>query len=476
MSAELVPYIDGMQQGQGYDTYLQSLRVANAVTVTSEAPSSNPYDITYKSTEIEEYTQLAKSLEITAGAAISGWGQSVNVDASYLNRSEFESATTTFQVQVSARQQVPTDNTYSFNQYTTTTPNATYGDRFIADIIKGGKFLARVSISSISKSNTEEIKEAAKVAGTMYGVTGEVTEEVKNAVSSIQKNSRTTVWIHIFGGGKKLVESKRIDSGPEDDDSPLFKIKEQAEAFYNNLQKDVDNYSLYGVLWKYTNVPNFNNAFVPFDYTAAKQQSWNLFEDFTQYGVYIDGVKKMPVDKFQNGRQQQADLYDEGTNVNVAISNKVQAIDNDPTEMNKPLPYPKPYEYQKKVLLALKTITYIAQERTVNGGSLTDIALPTLQGGATELFRFKAFDFGSVVGTSAVSFGKRDSSYICVNGQRVGNGYQEESVFWIFPNQEEGVAERKVNVNKVKSADLVRLSLTETGPKFLFDFYVGQSA
>ncbi|GKZ55827.1 hypothetical protein AnigIFM49718_000993 [Aspergillus niger] len=468
MTAELVPYIDGMQKGQGYDTYLQSLRVANAVTVTSEPPTSNPYDIIYESIDIEEYTQLAKSLEITAGAAISGWGQSVNVDASYLNRSEFESATTTFQVQVSARQQVPTDNTYSFNQYTTTTPNATYGDRFIADIINGGKFLARVSISSISKSNTEEIKEAAKIAGTMYGATGEVTEEVKSAVSTIQKNSRTTVWIHIFGGGKKHFESKRIDSGPEDDDSPLFKIKEQAEAFYKDLQNDVDNYSLYGVLWKYTNVPDFNDAFVPFDYTAAKQQSWNLFEDFTQYGVYIDGVKNMPADKFQGGRQQQADLYDEGTNV--------QAIDNNPDEeLNKPLPYPKPFEYQKKVLLALKTVTYIAQERTVNGSSLTDIALPTLQGGATELFRFKAFDFDSVVGTSVVSFGKRDSSYICQNGQRVGNGYQEESVFWIFPNQEEGVAEQNVNVNKVKSADLVRLSRTETGPQFLFNFYGEQS-
>jgi hypothetical protein len=30
----------------------------------------------------------------------------------------------------------------------------------IIDFIKGGKFLARVSISSISKSSTEEIKQA----------------------------------------------------------------------------------------------------------------------------------------------------------------------------------------------------------------------------------------------------------------------------------------------------------------------------
>lgn len=34
------------------------------------------------------FRKLAKSLEITAGAAISGWDQSAKVDASYLNRSE----------------------------------------------------------------------------------------------------------------------------------------------------------------------------------------------------------------------------------------------------------------------------------------------------------------------------------------------------------------------------------------------------
>lgn len=34
----------------------------------------------------------------------------------------------------------------------------------------------------------------------------------------------------------------------------------------------------------------------------------------------------VPVDKFLGGRQQQADLYDEGTRVNVAISNKVNPM------------------------------------------------------------------------------------------------------------------------------------------------------
>ncbi|KAH3159516.1 hypothetical protein KXV34_001635 [Aspergillus fumigatus] len=463
MVAELVPYVDGMQRGQGYDTYLQELRVANAVTITSKSPPSETYDLTYKSVQIEEYTELAKSLEITAGAAISGWGQSAQIDTSYLNRSKFESATTTYQVEVSSQQQATIDNTYSFNKISTTDPNASYGDRFVADFIKGGKFLARVSISSISKSSTEEVKEAAKVAFTMYGVTGEVTEEVKHAVSSIQKNSRITIWIHISGGGTKLGETKRIDSGPDDEDSPLFKIKKEADNFYQELKDGKHKYRRFGVLWKYTNVPDFNNAFDPFDlFTLTMSKR-------------VRNI--VPVDKFLGGRQQQADLYDEGTRVNVAISNKIAAIDKDPTDVDKPLPYPKPYEFQRKVLRALKTVTYIAQERSVDGGRLTDIALPTLQGGAEKLFEFKAFDFDAVVGTSVVSFGKRDSSYICLNGQRASDfGYKEESVFWTFPFPVDQVAEQKINVSKLKSADLIRLSRTETGPSFLFDVYTEKSS
>lgn len=93
-----------------YNTYLQDLRVANAVTITAEHELPPSYDITYQSEEITDYKsvkyfknhnlawehnetlttsrKLAQSLDITAGAAISGWGQDGRVDSKYLNRSE----------------------------------------------------------------------------------------------------------------------------------------------------------------------------------------------------------------------------------------------------------------------------------------------------------------------------------------------------------------------------------------------------
>jgi hypothetical protein len=49
---------------------------------------------------------------------------------------------------------------HSFNKIQTTTPHATYGDRFIADFIKGGHFYARVSITAKNSSETSELKQS----------------------------------------------------------------------------------------------------------------------------------------------------------------------------------------------------------------------------------------------------------------------------------------------------------------------------
>ncbi|RAL08229.1 uncharacterized protein BO97DRAFT_408450 [Aspergillus homomorphus CBS 101889] len=470
MVVELVPYFDGMQQGQGYNTYTQDICVANAVTVKPDTPLPDTYDLYYQSDLVSDYKKLAQSLEISAGAAISGWGQSAKIDASYLNRAEFEASTVTYQVEVSSQQQGTIGNTYSFNKIKTDNPNETYGDRFITDFIKGGKFLARVSITSTSKSTSEEIKQSAEVAFSMYGATGKVTEEVKTAVQHINKNSRTRVRMHVSGGGGTTLFSAESDS--DESGSQLYEIKKQADNFYQELKEGKHRYRRFAILWKYTNVPNFEGAFRPLDYTFASKKSWTLFEDFTRYGVVNDSIQKIPATKFNEGRTQQAALYTEGTNNEEAISNLVQAINKDPSKVNTVVPYPSPDKLEHKLLLSIKTVTMIAQERTLNNGSLTDIALPKLGPSAEKLFEFKAYDFENVFKTTVVSFGQKDDSYICLVGQRVSDyGYREESCFWVFLEQVSGVSEQRVVVSKLKSADLVRLSRQEPGTKFLFDFY-----
>ncbi|GLA52056.1 hypothetical protein AnigIFM63604_008684 [Aspergillus niger] len=439
--AELVPYFDGMQQGQGYNTYLQQIGVADAVTITPGQPESATYDLFYRSERIDEYTKLAQSLEISAGAAISGWGQSSQIDAGYLDRLSFESSTVTYQVEVSSRQQASIGNSYSFNQISTDTPNRLYGDRFIADFIRGGQYFARVSISAVNKSTSQEIRQASEVAFSMYGVTGSVTNEVRSAVETINRHSRVTVWIHTSGGGGR---SGVIHAEPHDgEDSPLFAIKEGADNFYQELREGKHRYRRLA-------------------------------------GTFLEILRNMmrtlnSLGRFINGREQQAELYEEGANILSVIRTKVQAVNENPEEINSPFSYPSPEDYKKLVLLAIRTVTMIAQERTLDNGSFSDIALPTLQGNARTLFKFQTYDFDTGFGNTVVSFGRRDSSFICLSGQRVSDGYREESVFWAFEDPVEEVSEQQVHVASMRTRDLLLLSRTDPGPRPLFTFYAKSS-
>ncbi|GJP95178.1 hypothetical protein AnigIFM59636_001955 [Aspergillus niger] len=464
--AELVPYFDGMQQGQGYNTYLQQIGVADAVTITPGQPESATYDLFYRSERIDEYTKLAQSLEISAGAAISGWGQSSQIDAGYLDRLSFESSTVTYQVEVSSRQQASIGNSYSFNQISTDTPNRLYGDRFIADFIRGGQYFARVSISAVNKSTSQEIRQASEVAFSMYGVTGSVTNEVRSAVETINRHSRVTVWIHTSGGGGR---SGVIHAEPHDgEDSPLFAIKEGADDFYQELREGKHRYRrLAGTFLEILRnmmrtLNSLGRVWPTHDHRLGMFCSPNFY-------VLV------PVQKFINGREQQAELYEEGANILSGIRTKVQAVNENPEEINSPFSYPSPEDYKKLVLLAIRTVTMIAQERTLDNGSFSDIALPTLQGNARTLFKFQTYDFDTGFGNTVVSFGRRDSSFICLSGQRVSDGYREESVFWAFEDPVEEVSEQQVHVASMRTRDLLLLSRTDPGPRPLFTFYAKSS-
>lgn len=75
----------------------------------------------------------------------------------------------------------------------------------------------------------------------MYGVTGEVTEEVKTATESLQKNSQISTWIHISGGGERTPEVKKLEA-TSGEESPLLSIKKQADDFYQELKDGKHKY------------------------------------------------------------------------------------------------------------------------------------------------------------------------------------------------------------------------------------------
>lgn len=77
-----------------------------------------------------------------------------------LTGGQFESSTLTYQVEVLVQHQVGVGDKHSFNQIQTDNPKRTYGDRFIADFVRGGHFFARVSITAHNSSETSELKQS----------------------------------------------------------------------------------------------------------------------------------------------------------------------------------------------------------------------------------------------------------------------------------------------------------------------------
>jgi hypothetical protein len=297
-AAELVPYQDGMQLGQGFNTFIEARRVDKAVNITDQKPPSTGFTKTYTSEEIDTYEKLANSLNVSAGAAISGYGASQSVDFAYLNKTEFEASMKTFQVRVECQYQASSETEACFNPIETNDKNDTYGNRYISDFIHGGHFYARVSIFTENKSSFTEISEATKTAFTMYGVTGEVTQEVKNAVEKI--NSLSTVKIVInetsatnHGNGVLVKETFATD---------LLAVKDMADKFYEAVDAGRHNYKRFALLGQYTTLPNFNSYFQPLEYAEAMGRSWELFNDFMDYISIEKFIKDIPANQYKSGQ------------------------------------------------------------------------------------------------------------------------------------------------------------------------------
>ncbi|KAH7920032.1 hypothetical protein BV22DRAFT_1021993 [Leucogyrophana mollusca] len=448
MSTDYAPYQDGMQLGQGFNTYTQETCLNDAVTVKMPVPPVTPYTREYNSELIEDYEKLAKTLDISAGATVSGWGQSGEVNVEFLSRSEFESSDVTYVVKVNVQHQPTHLGEYSFNWVAPPNPNKTYGDRYISDFVKGGYYFARISIRSINRSESQEIKQSAKVAFTMYGATGEVTEAVKNAVEKIQKHSEVHITKIESGGGVT----------PAAAEDTLMSLKEEADQFYKDAEKQ--NYLRYAILSKYENLKDFKDAFKPFDYAYASKKSWQLFDEFTKYTAFENLIKNIPDEKYHDGSAQKANLRNQQVDEMNKIRDTVLAIRDDPSKVDDPPTYLPSSQFYTEVLAAVKTVTYIAQSIPLDAGNWTDIALPSLKASASKLFEFICYDFPNVEGTTVVSFGSGDNGYIALFGSRASDypGWTEDSHFWIFESMVPKISEMEIDVSKASTGNYIRLS------------------
>jgi hypothetical protein len=91
--------------------------------------------------------------------------------------------------------------------------------------------------------------------------------------------------------------------------------------------------------------------------------------------------------------------------------------------------------------------------------------LPSQGSSKEHLFTFPAFDFGELVGTEVVSFGKKNTAeeYNCSISERAYevDGYKELSQIGIFPDSVENFAMQMYGVSRVSNRNYMRVYATD---------------
>ncbi|KAK7963578.1 hypothetical protein PG988_010552 [Apiospora saccharicola] len=417
-----IPYADGMTEGQGYNSYLQQTCVHDAVTVEATDGPDSPMDLIYQSSEIKDYNELLQTLDISAGAGVAGWGTDTKIDSKFLDRTE--KSLLTYVVKVDAQRQPSAKSKYTFNWTSPPNPQGKYGDSFISNFIKGGALFARVSIMTNEKSTSHELQVAAKTAFTVYGANTEVTTEVKESMEKIQKSSEVKIYLHYVGAPAKM-QSK---DGAENN---MMRLKEVADSFYNDAPKHT--YKRFALLEKYTNIPNFNSAFLPLNYTEAKERLDNKVSTQLQlYRTWVDEVSKQP-----------------------------QKAESAP-------PSDFPTKLQTEVLLAVKRRQYFAQSIHLSNGLRTHFIDDHKHATTKQLFSFEAYDFGQIMGTTKIIFGRRtnEDKYVCLMGRTsISPGYKQMSQLWGFEEKAKDVVDGEVVIDPILQMGIISLELQDAAPR-----------
>lgn len=209
MATRIVPFMDGMKVGLGYNR-LTGDRLPTPVVQGSSISSMQGaagQGVTIDCTIIQDVSTLHKSLGISvdAGGAYMGFSGSAKVD--YVNSCDFSSYSTYVVVRVSVQNAIDTIDSPIF------TPDANellinnnpdrfrqrFGDSFIAGVKKGGEYFAIYQITSSDQSERERVAGKVSAAYDSVLVSAHLNVDIQNEMAS--SKSHLEVHIHVFRQG-----------------------------------------------------------------------------------------------------------------------------------------------------------------------------------------------------------------------------------------------------------------------------------
>ncbi|PFH61233.1 hypothetical protein XA68_17931 [Ophiocordyceps unilateralis] len=294
------------------------------VVFLQDTQSVTPAVYVFDTIEVKTYQSLLDTFKFKGSAAISGYGQSGEASASYLNEEAFESSDITYVVRVYILKQSPVNEAYSFrnNLVLEKLPAGQdhfeiFGDRFISRRITGGMFLARVSIKTVDRSKKSEIEAAAKAALSKITSRADISAEGQSISAQLSKSATIEVSKVILGQPVQLKKRLQNEVRAEGNDIErvLNDLKLEAEEFFASADKQ--SATVYVDLTKYTLVPGFRelqkklNISIP-DYEPRKpdgEHAFNLYRGWKNLQTKLVNMKLADIQGGEDYRNEMIGKY-----------------------------------------------------------------------------------------------------------------------------------------------------------------------
>ncbi|RKK82191.1 hypothetical protein BFJ71_g15337 [Fusarium oxysporum] len=252
----LAPFNDSMRLGQGYNSFLQTPCLGNAVDISNakyvesddgKAPSQT---VSYSARFVEKMSDIVYAMNISAGSSIRTGSVSVSGGGNNIDEIKFAESDLNAVISVKVVNQTRNlrDN-ISFNRIKNMDSarfHDIYGDTFISGFIEGGDLHGIISIRTIDATKKSEVKN--KLRSQFNGANTEWAPSSSAVISEALRQAEVTVTVNWSGGG--IIK-------PSDEEWTIEWLIRASSAFADNVAKCPQR--TWAILTRYDTVEGFVN-------------------------------------------------------------------------------------------------------------------------------------------------------------------------------------------------------------------------
>ncbi|KAJ7479144.1 hypothetical protein FB451DRAFT_1450965 [Mycena latifolia] len=220
----LAPYNDSMRLGQGFNSFLQTPCVYNAVKVNSDSAFAKkvpgaevPQVVSYSSRFVDKISDVTRSMNISSASSVKNGSVSMSGNSLSVDESKFSASDLNAVVSIKViNQTMSLDDRAEFsgNMGVDVTTNEhffdVYGDCYVSGFISGGDLHGIVSIKVLDAAHRESVKDKIKgqfnvgtqSSGSEFHLGNSSSSSLASSYGAELWQSETTISVSWSGGGQ----------------------------------------------------------------------------------------------------------------------------------------------------------------------------------------------------------------------------------------------------------------------------------